>query len=87
MMESLYFEVHVSIKYGPQKAREILGLVNVRVSQIVGDEPDIIVTFREKTLNGAVKGLANITTILANNHVEITRHKIEMAIIDSNVSR
>ncbi len=86
-MEPLYFEVHISIDHSPSEARKILKLLDVRVSQIVGDEPDVIVTFREKTLNSAVKALAIVITILANNNIEVTRSKIEAAIIDSNVAK
>jgi len=80
-MKPLYYEVHVGTQDNPT-VRAVARQNNLKMSSIVGDEPEVILTTRCDSLNGAATLITRIAMELAELGIRIKRGKVEAVIID-----
>lgn len=107
MITPEYYEVHISVhtRLPLDELRVIVrtlcsrnnnfNATPIKVSQIVGDEPEVILTFRAKSYILASNAMVNVVEQLARgyNHravddpIDVLRAKIEAALVDTKFMR
>lgn len=88
-MITKYHEIHISVDIGASSMPALRELCHtafrpnkVHVSQIVGDEPDVIVTTRADLFAEAEYTISTMLKVLKDNGWRVTRYKIEAALLD-----